>query len=476
MRHLHPLNTGIVIATLAAMLSPALASLQPAVRYRVLEGSTLTGGPDGSQAIPIRGSFELIPIAEGDVMQWYDVEHVLMTDATGMPLTGSGWYLTGADLAPDQQMHLTIAHAGHAIEFDSGTVVADVPFPLIEITLWEAPVPPWVPYQLHLRATPMRQVWFSTDVGLTSGALNRTISDGDELNSVGSLIASNADLMRNMGVMPVVPDVGLDALQAAETDSPARTPLWWEQWFSAEDDVFSETLGDLGHGDLFSEGGWVVATNVDLIVPLTLQPIPDVGLDAIAWGWECNCWLISTEVDFWAEYLLEMASHGSVLCTGCPGVFMTNEMLLRSFAPTAGSANLGLDALHVWPSGEVWFSVEEGFLDARYGWISDGDLLSDRGWIIYRNLDLVHAFQPVEDLDNFGLDALHVAYYDDGDANCDGYVNFGDIDAFVMALTAPLEYRRAYWDCDVYNCDMNGDARINFGDIDPFVARLTATR
>jgi hypothetical protein len=47
-------------------------------------------------------------------------------------------------------------------------------------------------------------------------------------------------------------------------------------------------------------------------------------------------------------------------------------------------------------------------MDARLGPITDGDLLSDRGYVVARNLDLVRPFQPLEDLANFGLEGLWV--------------------------------------------------------------------
>ena len=59
-----------------------------------------------------------------------------------------------------------------------------------------------------------------------------------------------------------------------------------------------------------------------------------------------------------------------------------------------------------------------------------------------------------------------------GDANCDGLLDFGDIDPFVMALVSPSDYAAAHADCDVLLADVNGDGAVNFGDIDPFVALL----
>ena len=63
--------------------------------------------------------------------------------------------------------------------------------------------------------------------------------------------------------------------------------------------------------------------------------------------------------------------------------------------------------------------------------------------------------------------------YPVGDMNCDGLVNFGDIDPFVLAITDANAYSIAYPDCDQHNADINGDALVNFGDIDPFVALIT---
>jgi hypothetical protein len=56
-----------------------------------------------------------------------------------------------------------------------------------------------------------------------------------------------------------------------------------------------------------------------------------------------------------------------------------------------------------------------------------------------------------------------------GDANCDGQVDFGDINPFVAALSNGL-----YCDGTGCNVDINGDCGVDFGDINPFVALLTS--
>ncbi len=67
-------------------------------------------------------------------------------------------------------------------------------------------------------------------------------------------------------------------------------------------------------------------------------------------------------------------------------------------------------------------------------------------------------------------------YYALGDLNCDGGVNFGDINPFVLALADPSAYANAFPGCNVLNADINVDGAANFGDINPFVALLSGDR
>jgi hypothetical protein len=60
-----------------------------------------------------------------------------------------------------------------------------------------------------------------------------------------------------------------------------------------------------------------------------------------------------------------------------------------------------------------------------------------------------------------------------GDLNCDGNVDFGDINPFVLALTNPAGYAVQFPACDIMNGDINGDNVVDFGDINPFVRLLT---
>jgi len=57
-----------------------------------------------------------------------------------------------------------------------------------------------------------------------------------------------------------------------------------------------------------------------------------------------------------------------------------------------------------------------------------------------------------------------------GDLNCDGAVDTGDIDAFVLAVVNPTGYTAAYPGCDLSRADCNGDGVVDTADIDAFVA------
>jgi agmatine/peptidylarginine deiminase len=60
-----------------------------------------------------------------------------------------------------------------------------------------------------------------------------------------------------------------------------------------------------------------------------------------------------------------------------------------------------------------------------------------------------------------------------GDVNCDGVVNFGDINPFVIILTNPTQWQDLYPGCPLLSGDVNGDGSVDFADINPFIALLT---
>ncbi len=58
-----------------------------------------------------------------------------------------------------------------------------------------------------------------------------------------------------------------------------------------------------------------------------------------------------------------------------------------------------------------------------------------------------------------------------GDLNCDGSVDFDDINPFVLALTSQTGYAAAFSSCNY----LNGDGDVDFDDIKAFVALLSGS-
>jgi hypothetical protein len=159
------------------------------------------------------------------------------------------------------------------------------------------------------------------------------------------------------------------------------------------------------HGDVVSDRGRIVHRNLELLSAFHVTvPGPDLGLDALQVR-ETGEVLFSIGSDVPAPQVGQLR-HGDLLSNSGTIVARNAELLAR-FHP-AVSKDYGLDAVYVWPNGEIWFSTRDGFEDTQLGTIGSGDLLSDEGMVIFHNLELMAAFAPVEDVSSFGLDALFV--------------------------------------------------------------------
>ncbi|HEB60482.1 MAG TPA: hypothetical protein ENJ06_01515 [Phycisphaeraceae bacterium] len=254
-----------------------------------------------------------------------------------------------------------------------------------------------------------REALFSTEIGFSAiiGDPVFLISDGDLLGVRRCLHKRNGDLTENLGFMPPVPDLGLDAVTLADHD-----PVL----FSLEEGMFSETLGWVGDGDLLSDSGHIVRTNAQLIHAFQPETPGDVGLDAVhadTFADSARGFLFSVERDFISALYDCPIRHGYLLAEN-GDIVATNHDLLAHFHPPYDidpDHDFGLDAVFIRRNGEIWFSVEEDFMDAQLGLIRDGDLLSNRGYVVARNLQLLHGCSPLEDLDNFGLDAFDMGTF-----------------------------------------------------------------
>jgi hypothetical protein len=79
----------------------------------------------------------------------------------------------------------------------------------------------------------------------------------------------------------------------------------------------------------------------------------------------------------------------------------------------------------------------------------------------------------LDDIEIWGLSPSGPSYAL-GDLNCDGLVDFDDINPFVLAISDPTGYSATYPDCNVNLADCNGDCQVDFDDINPFVALLSS--
>lgn len=378
--------------------------------YRLVEGSTflddcpVCGRP--SILRPLRGGFDLAMVDENPLFSRYHLFDVDLQTTDGYALEGEGDFEIGGEVALVQRWNLDVtARIPEAPDnptgFTNASLTVTRPWPMLAVDLDQTNGTITSTLRVELRAAPFRELWFSTVHGLTPGngpPLPPRVSAGDLLSLDGRVVRGNAELVQPLGLDPDPTGLGIDALDIAPGG---------EVWFSLNEDAKSASLGPLSAGDLLSDAGRVVRRGPDLVRAFGfMPPTPDLGLDALQ-VLDDGELLFSTTQDAFSEKLGITIQHGDLL-SAKGEVRHSNKALLAAFQPDDPGRDLGLDAIHVWPSGEVWFSTEEGFQDKQWGPVMDGDLLSTAGYVVFRNLEFVGRFSPLEDLANFGLDGLFV--------------------------------------------------------------------
>ena len=354
--------------------------------------------------VPMRGTFNLRLIEENPISSSYAVEDIQFT-ARDYRVTGSGTFEISGEVALILQMFLQVqiddGLTNKVCYFTNTTGKVERPLPMIDLTLGQTNGTFAQVFTLRLAAAPVREIWFSTAVSFTA-TVGQTASNfilgGDLISTSARVVKRNSDLFTSVGAFPPAPDLGLDAVDILPGGEIA---------FSLGSDIFSGTLGSLQHGDLLSNKGRILRRNQDLLARFVVQPpVPDTGLDAIH-ILDTGEILFSIQMNIFSEKL-GITLHRGDLLSSTGTILRSNPQLLAQFHSTSAVTDYGLDALYLWPSGEIWFSTEDSFQDQLLGPISAGDLLSDQGYIVFRNLELLNAFAPKQALTNFGLDALYV--------------------------------------------------------------------
>ena len=399
--------TSVVFIAICASVLP-LAAMGDGVTYsfigesRLIDSCPVCGRPDF--LVPIEGSFQLRFVEQTPIEVRYAVENLAFKAADGSYQgSGAGRFII-ASVGPAElqrwNLELDISHSGlvtHALVKESSSGFERA-FPMIKASLEQTNGTATLQYFLSIEAAPLADFWFATSSGFTPGEGADYVRGGTVLSQSGRVVRTTPQLLEAFQLEPLDPAPQLDALDVR----PGGLTV-----FSLNKDVASKAQGTLHHGDVLASDGTVYRRFGQLLSGFIFQPpTPDLGLDALHVS-EDGVVLFSVDKDAFSERLGILIRHGSLL-TEKGEVLRTNASLLERFHPPAGDHDYGLDALSVWPHGEIWFSLEEGFQDDLLGHVGPGDLLSDQGYVVYRNLDLMRPFSPLEDLADFGLDALFV--------------------------------------------------------------------
>lgn len=404
-----------LLSLLSALCLPSAVASEPPVGaswyYTLLPDSQLIDdAPLGGRPTifaPLRGTFELECTGENPLYAVYQWKLVAWSadGANSYKLAGHGTHQVGGEVALTQELFLELTIDSGATSrvcyFTNGSRPLTRLWPMIAVSVDQTNGLAMQTFRLDLFAAPIREIWFSTSAGFTPGiwpGWTNRVSGGDLVSSKARVVRRNEELTRRLGIMPMVSDLGLDAVDILPGG---------EVVFSTGTDDFSELLGPLHNGDLLSEGGRLVADYTALIGAFGPEPpVADEGLDALQVQPDGEVYF-SVAKSFFSERTGQTIGHGDLLSSRGVVVRRNAELIAR-FQPKDAKADCGLRAVHVWPSGEVWFSLETGFTGPDFATYHPGDLLSDQGYVVCRNLDLVGTFQPLEDTASFGLDALFV--------------------------------------------------------------------
>ncbi|MDA0812704.1 MAG: hypothetical protein O3C21_09985 [Verrucomicrobia bacterium] len=383
--------------------------------YTLVEGSTLLDDCEVCGGlrfpIPMEGSFELVLTDENPLFSRYRLFDLDLRAPRGGPtyrITGEGDYKVGGEVAILQETTLDVEvsvtdRPVRTTMFEGGSFAPPRAWPMLSLGSSDVQGTPFSRITLVVNAAPFRDLWFSTAGGLTPGTpqLGEHYSGADVLSIGGHAMRRAKDAFAAFE-FPVAG--GFEAMDALDV-APGGELL-----FSLGHPAFSTSLGqEVQEGDLLAESGKVAAKNQALVAAFgAMPPTPDVGLDAVQ-VLDSGEVLFSIREPLFSEKLGVALGKGDLL-SDRGVVVKRNRDLLAAFRPAGATLDQGLDAFYVWPHGEVWFSVEEGFQTpvGSVGTVGYGDLLSDQGFVVRRNLDLVAAFSPLEDVADFGLDALFV--------------------------------------------------------------------
>src|SRR5437867_4408130 len=137
--------------------------------------------------------------ANGDAPFKYDV-------------TGVGEYRFGGEVALVLNMTLDVLVNGQKRNFTNDSPSVERRFPLLDVSLTETQNTVFQFFTLQLVAAPVREIWFSTEGGFTSAFNNVHGGPGDLLSASGRIVKSYASLIAALGIPVDDPGPGIDAV------------------------------------------------------------------------------------------------------------------------------------------------------------------------------------------------------------------------------------------------------------------------
>lgn len=383
--------------------------------YQLLDGSQSVDDCPVCDRIPIvlplRGGFDLRCLGNYPMFSRYALENVaFFTTATnGSQYTMSGYGLLeiGGQLASRQtvflQLQISNGYATNACSFSNTNLIATRRWPMLQLSLEQTNGTITQQYHLELNLAPFQEIWFSCVQGFEAGIWNaptNAVSDGDLLCATGRVVKRNSSLASRLGVMPPTPELGLKDFDIMPGGEIA---------FSIEKDVFSESLGQLNHGDVLTDKGVLFKSYQALLSRFEPQDVPPgaLGLDALKLSAGADIWF-SVQTNFQSKTLNRLVGAGDILSATSGTIFKSNAELLAALGPVKGTGDVGLRAFFYWPSGETWFVPENKFSSTNGVSYGAGDLLSDQGYVVFRASELVSAFAPKPGVQDPEADAVYV--------------------------------------------------------------------
>jgi len=404
-----------ILTNLVVSQAASGQSSSPPWSYTLVDGSQLLDDCPVcayvSRPVPLWGTFQLRLLMQlPNNSTSYALENISFRAGTpgGMTyqVTGQGIFAFGGEVANLQSLSLTLLIDDGVNPvlgyFTNDSSLVTRGWPMMQVSVTQTNGTAARVFHLGINAAPFREIWFSTVQPFTAGLWNpptNAISAGDLLSSVGRVVKRNEQLCGQLGIQPIAPDLGLKDIGILPGGEIA---------FSIEEDVMSETLGELHAGDLLTDRGRILRTNSELLSAFVPSPVPPAGAGLAAVKvTDDGAVYFSVQTNFYSAKLGRTIQTGDLL-TDSGNVFRSEAQLLANFNPAKPAGDYGLSAVFLWPSGEIWFSTTQGFGDLGTNFYAGGDLLSDQGYVVYRNSELVSAFAPAAGGTNFGLDALYV--------------------------------------------------------------------